>query len=259
MTQVETASPMSDLARVLTPRGTERFRAWLIRGATIGEPTPRALLIDPECSSPLAQTIEIEATPGGAPFANRYDFGAYLRNTLAPLDPVAIARDIGLWNWLSLYYFDQLCPSRSERTRSLLATEVYVLSPDRKYRQVFRHLVRGPWYAVREHGENAKVLLIHTERSGVVLATRGRIFEELASRQGILGNRTVIAAAQRLYFDEKINRPRLGASGYGSGSVRRFAIVVQQLELTYDTRACSVDQLLSLLPREFNEWKAKLQ
>jgi hypothetical protein len=183
--------------------------------------------------------IEIEATPGGAPFANRCDFGAYLRNTLAPLDPVAIARDIGQWNWLSLYYFDQLCPSRSERTRSLLATEVYVLSPDRKYRQVFRHLVRGPWYAVREHGENAEVLLIHTERSGEVLATRGRIFEELASRQGILGNRTVIAAAQHLYFDGKINRPRLGASGYGSGSVRRFAIVVQQLELTYDTRACS--------------------
>jgi hypothetical protein len=180
--------------------------------------------------TPLAQTIEIEATPGGAPFANCYDFGAYLRNTLAPLDPVAIARDIGLWNWLSLYYFDQLCPSRSERTRSLLATEVYVLSPDRKYRQVFRHLVRGPWYAVREHGENAEVLLIHAERSGEVLATRGRIFEELASRQGNLGNRTVIAAAQHLYFDGKINRPRLGASGYGSGSVRRFAIVVQQLE-----------------------------
>ena len=259
MTQVGTSSPMSDLARVLTPRGTERFRAWLTRGAATGEPTPRPLLIDPECSAPLAQTIEIEATPGEAPFANRYDFGAYLRNKFAPLDPVEIARDIGLWNWLSLYYFDLLCPSASERTRGLLATEVYVLSPERKYRQVFRHLVRGPWYAVREHGENAKVLLIHTERSGVVLATRGRIFEELASRQGILGNRTVIATAQRLYFDDKNNRPRLGASGYGPGSIRRFAIVVQQLELTYDTRACSVDQLLSLLPREFSEWKAKIQ
>ena len=248
---------MTDLARVMTPRGTERFRAWLIRGAAIGEPTPQTLLVDPECSAPLAQTIEIEGTPGGAPFANRYDFGTYLRNKLALLDPLEIARDIGLWNWLSLFYFDQLCPSPKERTRDLLATEVYVLSPQRKYRQVFRHLVRGPWYAVREHGENAKVLLIHTERSGVVLATRGRLFEELASRQGILGNRTVIAAAQRLYFDDKNNRPKWGASGYGPGSVRRFAIVVQQLELTYDTRACSVNQLLSLLPREFSEWKAK--
>jgi hypothetical protein len=250
---------MTDLARVLTSRGTERFRAWLTRGAAAGEPTPRALLIDPECSAPLAQMIEIEAAPGGKPFTNRYDFGVYLRNRLAPLNPVAIARDTGLWNWLSLYYFDHLCPSASEGTRGLLATEVYVLSPERKYRQVFRHLVRGPWYAACEHGENAKVLLIHTERSGVVLATRGRIFEDLASRQSILGNRTVIAAAQRLYFDNKYNRPRFGASGYGPGSVRRFAIVVQQLELTYDTRACSVDQLLSLLPREFNEWMAKLQ
>jgi hypothetical protein len=112
---------------------------------------------------------------------------------------------------------------------------------------------------VREHGENAKILLIHTERSSVVLATRGRIFEDLASRQGILGNRTVIAAAQRLYFDATANRPRFGASGYGPGSVRRYAIVVQQLELTYDTRACGVDQFLRLLPREFSEWKAKAQ
>jgi hypothetical protein len=89
-------------------------------------------------------------------------------------------------------------------------------------------------------------LLIHTERSGVVLATRGRISEDLASRQGIFGNRTVIAAAQRLYFDEKNNSPRFGASGHGPGSVRRYAIVVQQLELTYDTRACSVEQFLHL-------------
>ena len=36
----------------------------------------------------------------------------------------------------------------------------------------------------------------------------------LASRQGIIDNRTVIATAQRLYFDYKNNRPRLDASGY---------------------------------------------
>jgi len=251
---------MTDLLRVLTPRGTEQFRAYLTKGAGgIKVPPPRALLIDPECSAPIDQRIEIEHMPDGSPFRNRYDFGTYLRDKLSSLDALIIGRDIGLWNWLSLYYFDQLCPATRDGTRDLLATEVYIMSPDRKYRQVFRHLVRAPWYAVREHGNNAKVLLIHTERSGVVLATRGRIFEDLASRQGILGNRTVIAAAQRLYFDEKNNWPRIGASGHGQGSVRRYAIVVQQLELTYDTRACSVEQLLGLLPQEFNEWKARVQ
>jgi hypothetical protein len=110
---------------------------------------------------------------------------------------------------------ERAVPATSDGIRNLLVTEVYMMSPDRVYRQVFRHLVRAPWYAVREHGNNAKVLLIHTERSGVVLATRGRIFEDLASRQGILGNRTVIEAAQRLYFDEKNNWPRFGASGHG--------------------------------------------
>jgi hypothetical protein len=33
--------------------------------------------------------------------------------------------------------------------------------------------------------------------------------------------------------------------------------VVQQLELTYDTRACSVDELLRLLPREFDDYKRR--
>ena len=31
--------------------------------------------------------------------------------------------------------------------------------------------------------------------------------------------------------------------------------VVQQLELTFDTRACSVEQLIARLPREFDQWK----
>ncbi|PWB66982.1 MAG: hypothetical protein C3F17_00250 [Bradyrhizobiaceae bacterium] len=249
---------MTDRVKLLNERGTKVFRQYLAkRGTLVREPPPFAILDDPACCEDLGAPIEIERTPGGRKFANRYAFGQYLQQKLSDLDRTRIFRTFGLWNWLSLYYFDQLCPPALDGSRELLATETYLLSPQQQYRLSFRHLVRAPWYAVCEHGENARVLLIHADRGISPLATRGAVFEQLASRQNILNNPTLIAAAQRLYFDESANRAHWGTSGHGPGSVRRFALVVQQLELTYDTRACSVDQLISLLPNEFNEWKAK--
>jgi hypothetical protein len=248
---------MSDVVRVLTDEGARRFRDYLAAKGAAGRAPPFELLDDPQCSADFPARIAIERAPAGRPFQNRYDFGVYLRLTLSAQDRTQIARDHRLWNWLSLYYFDQLCPLRDDGARDILATEIYLLTANPRYRQSFRHLVRAPWLAASEHGLNAKVLLIQAEPSEAPLATRGGIFEQLASRQGILGNRTVIAAAHRLYFDEILGRPRWGAGGHGPGAVRRFALVVQQLELNYDTRACSVDQLLALLPREFEEWKPK--
>ncbi len=251
---------MTDVMRLLNEPGAGLFRAWLAaKGAAARREPPFELLTDPRYSADFAARIEIERAPGGRPFDNRYLFGLYLQQKLAGQDRTRIARDHQLWNWLSLYYFDQLCPVRDDGARDVLASEIYLLSPEVRYRQYFRHLVRAPWYAVSEHRQNAKVLLIHTERSEAPLATRGGIFEQLASRQGILGNPTVIAAAQALYFDDGLGRPRWGANGNGPGAVRRFALVVQQLELTYDTRACSVEQLLALLPKEFDEWKAQVE
>jgi hypothetical protein len=249
---------MTDVVRVLTEQGARRFRSFLAaKGAAARRTPPFELLDDPAFSADFAERIEIEREPGGRPFANRYEFGRYLRLKLAALDRTRISRDFQLWNWLSLYYFDQLCPVRDDGARDVLATEIYLLTSELQNRQYFRHLVRAPWYAVSEHDKNAKVLLIHTERSEAPLATRGGIFEQLASRQGISSNRTAIAAAQALYFDEGLNRPRWGANGNGPGAVRRFALVIQQLELTYDTRACSAEQFLALLPKEFDEWRPR--
>jgi hypothetical protein len=243
---------MPDVIRVLNDAGMRRFGAYLKQ--PLGHP-PSELLLDPVFSDPFAHEIEIEARLGGKPFVNRFNFGMYLCDRLSGIDQAVIARHYGLWNWLCLYYFDQLCPPLPGGERNVQATELYLLSPRLSYRQSFRHLARAPWQAVTQHGENARILLIHTDRGNAPLATRGHVFEQLASRQGIFGNQTIIEAAYRLYFDAKSNRPHWGASTERAGAVNRFALVVQQLELTYDLRACSVDQLIALLPKEFNEWK----
>lgn len=237
------------------------FDAYISSIATgaVAEP-PRNILIDPSLSSALELEVKIEERPGGRPFLSRFEFGMYLRDKLIAADQAKIIRNYGLWNWLSLYYFDQICPASPDGSRNVFAKELYVIYPTQIYRQYFRHLVRAPWLIVSDHGENAKVLLIGSERRDEApLAGRGYIFEQLASRQNILNNQTIIAGAQQLYFDVRSGRPRYGAGGKGAGSSRRFALVVQQLELTFDTRACSVTQLLSLLPKEFDDWKKRAQ
>jgi hypothetical protein len=185
------------------------------------------------------------------------EFGSYLNGLLSPLDRRVISRHHGLWTWLALYYFDQLCPRSGDGSRKVLADEAYVLPAKYDFRSYYRHLVRMPWLAVADHGDNARVLLVPAGRSSEApLATRGEIIEQLASRQAVLGNARVIAAVNRLYFDQAANRPRRGAGGSKGGSPRRLALVLQQLDLTFDLAACDESRLLSLLPREFDRWKA---
>jgi hypothetical protein len=249
---------MSQTIRTLNDKGVMKFRHYLASqqsGKKVSPPFD--ILDDGDLSDSFEHEVHIDKTPDGRRFANRFEFGVYLRDKLAVLDRAKISRNYGLWNWLSLFFFDQLSPPSSDGSRKILADEIYIISSGMPYRQYFRHLVRAPWIAVCEHGENAKVLLNHTDRTEGPLATRGLIFEQLASRQGLLSNRTIIAGAQKLFFDERGGRPRLGVSGHGAGSVRRFAIVVQQLELTFDMRACSPEQFINLLPKEFDLWKPK--
>ena len=221
-------------------------------------PPPYQILQDPGHSQDFDREIEVDRAPHGIPFGSRFEFGTYLHERLSAADQMSIARNYGFWSWLSLYYFEQICPTGEDGARRIAPKELYLFSPHQVYRQHVRHLVRSPWLIVNIHGFNAKVLLLGTERgSASPLTSRSKIFEQLATRQNILNNKTVIAAAHQLYFDERNGRTWFGASGNGPGSVARYALVVQQLELTYDTRACSVDQLLSLLPNEFADYKRR--
>jgi hypothetical protein len=250
---------MSDRIRCLNAEGIAAFERYLTELARNAHAAPPYdALESPQHTDDFGIEVTIDRARDGVPFGSRLDFGKYLHEKLSAADPTRISRNYGLWNWLSLYYFEQLCPQGEDGARRIGPKELYLFSPRQGYRQHIRHLVRAPWLIVTDHAENAKVLLLSPERGrGSPLATRSRIFEELAVRQSILNNKTLIAVAQRLYFDERYGRTFFGASGGGAGSARRFAMVVQQLELTYDTRACGVDELLRLLPREFDDYKRR--
>lgn len=237
---------MSDLIRKLNDEGIKAFATYLqtLRSGGTDAP-PFHLLTTNEFS---------EAEPGGVQvqvqsFANSYAMGNYLAATLAPLDRRAIAYDYQLWSWLALYFFDQICPEKNGK-RDVLEDAVYIMAQAFDHRRYYRHLLRTPWLAVADNGENAKVLLI-TKSGG----KRSDIFEQIAAQQTMFGNNTVIAAAYKLYFDEVSQSPKRGASGKGAGSPRRLVTFIKQIDLTYDLRDCTAEQFIHMLPKEFDRFK----
>jgi len=223
----------------LSDRGRRALEDYLRAGAQGSSPLGLAE------SSPVRPEILIEPQQ----FRTRFDFGQYLQETLSPLRRAAIAHDAGLWDWLALYYLDQLCPLRrgSRRIRGL---ERYVLSRD--FRKYYRHLVASSYVLHDLHGESAR-LLLHSP-----LDVHPDVIEQLASRQAVISNRALIRAAYQLYFDPAVDggRPRRGITDRDQpGTLRRLVVVVDQLELTHDLQAMDGDAILALLPEEFDPWK----
>lgn len=235
---------MSNPVRRLNSAGITAFSEYLKSAREDSTITPPShLLTDPSFSEQIEEEVlvEIPSSP------NAYALGSYLVKALDPLDRRVIAYDHGLWSWLSLYYFDLLCPAKNG-VRDVLEDAVYVLAEKYDHKRYYRHLLRTSWLAVKEHGEAAKVLL-------TTKGKRSEIFEQLASRQAIFGNATVIAGAYKLYFDPVAGAPKRGAGSKGGGSPRRLVTFIQQIDLTYDLRDCTADQFLQLLPNEFDKFK----
>jgi hypothetical protein len=231
--------------KTLNAEGIALFKEFLDRirnGST--EAPPFNLLNDDTFSEPIE--AEIKLTP--QTFSDRYELGCYLTQVLAPLDRYRISRDHSLWNWLTLFYFDVISKKEADGSRKLLREELYILGSKYDYLRYYKHLVRTPWLAVLDHKEHAKVLFVNSR------GTRSDIEETLTASQQVLGNKTIIAAAYKLYFDQKLLKPKRGAAGKSGGSPRRLTSFIQQLTLTYDIHSCSAEQFMQLLPAEFEKF-----
>lgn len=235
---------MSEQARRLTHRGLAAFRKSLaaMRAGEAVEP-PRHLLHDPRASEPLDDELLVERRE----FATRLDAARYLSRLLAGFHN--IDEDVRLWSWLSLFWFDQVCPARTDGTRSPGRDYRHILEPG--YPVGHRHLLAGPFLVHRVCGEEAKLLLctpLHRENA---------FHHELASRQALLSNPAIIGAINLLYLDEDTGRPKRGAqdTARGPGTLRRFIDVIQQLDLNYDLYSMSAAAIVDLLPREFDRWR----
>jgi hypothetical protein len=237
---------MGQTLRSLNPRGLDRFRDYLddLRAGQKA-PLPEALLHDDGLSSELDEQLIIAPQAAGT----QLDLSRYLVSALAPLDQSRADRDDGLWAWLSVYYFDLVCPVRADGTRRPGLDYRHV--PHFTYRDRYRHLIYGPYLVFRQLGIRSILLLCSPP------SVQGAIYQDFVSRQDLIVNRGAMEAAMLLYFDSSTMRPRKGVASSvdAPGSVRRFLRVLQQLDLTYDIHGLDGKKILELLPPEFDRWR----
>jgi len=192
-------------------------------------------------------TAEVEAVV----VESKLEVAKYLRLQLRHLDKSEIDNNSGLWTWLSLFFFDQVCPRSENGVREPGELARHVLSQhSQKY---YRHLLAGPHRLLQLHNEKARVFLCGP------LTEHGDFSEQLASRMQIITNRSLIEVVDSLYFDSAApapGRPKRGAlTRSRPGNLRRLISVIQQFDLTYDLYAMTPTQILDLLPKEFERWR----
>jgi hypothetical protein len=233
--------------RRLNDEGVLRFSEYLDALRTNPSSPPPSELLTAASTSEEVGNLEIEKQS----FANRLAAGRWLHDTIEAARLRDAARDKGLWAWLSLLHFDEVCPPDGNRHRKPGERARHI--PDvANFQRYYRHLLAGAWRIFRAHRDDP-------DRALAVLwqpvDKPGDIVEQLASRQELVTNRAFIAAATKLYIDPLTLRAKFGAGGKTRGAPRRLADFCNQLDVTWDLYALEAVELLTKLPREFHRFQ----
>lgn len=231
--------------------GMSRFERF-IQAFRRGEQYPSAAEI--LSSSSLGSDVgKGEFDPGQVKLDSRLEFAISIDRILrdcAVEQSDSIAPEF--WAWLTLALFDRLKLCKGNKPG-----ELAIWYPQSAWRRFYRHVLYGPWRVYKLHAQRTD--LVEPLLQGKV-TTHGEYYEQIASYQDLVQSPGVLGAARVLYWDEaaktlKRGHAVKGEDGAATGSVRRFSQVVQQFALTWDISDVSSDELLGLLPEEFDKWK----
>lgn len=233
--------------RRLNEEGIRRMAAFLDSLTTEApEAYPGSILSDSSTSEALSVVVSIEPRQ----FRRRYEAAHFLHERLSSSRLPEPERDAGLWAWLALFWFDQLCPpdETGKRRPGEQARWIPRLDSARRY---YRHLLLGPYLIYAAHADNP-------QRAMCVLCqplhSPGDVVEQIAARPQLVTSSAVVGAATRLYCTGG-GALRRGAGGKGAGSARRLGDVIMQFDRTFDLHALDDVRLLEMLPREFDRFR----
>jgi hypothetical protein len=188
-------------------------------------------------------------------FGSRYAVAEYLDNVLAKTGVADLERDVGVWAWLTLFYFDEACPSNKAGDRELRERAAYVPEPQ-NFQRYYRHLLLGPFLIFRAHRDAPKRAMALLCKPIPIIDD---IVGQLAARQEFVTNPSVVELATWLYFDAASGTTKKGAGGKGGGSPRRLADILWQFDVTWDLYATSLKEFWNILPKEFDRFRPVAQ
>ena len=212
-------------------------------------PPPNWLLMDDAAAESAADVEVVDQK-----FATRFDVAEYLDRLLSIAKINTVERDAGLWAWLTLFFFGQVCPvgKNGERSAGEAARYVPLIDLSRRY---YRHLLLGPWSMFVSHRDDPERLRgLLTNKLEVATSETFRLFIE---NPPLFACKAVVSTATRMYYDFGKGTIRRGAGSKEAGGCRRFVDFLQQLDCTFDLQRMTEPQLLSYLPSEFERFKPR--
>lgn len=245
--------------RRLNEKGIERLLEFLHGVKTNPELAPPSEILDHADTSEDLGDVEILIQP--QLFGSRFAAAKYLHRQLDASGIDGIDQDRGIWAWLSLFYFEELCPPNKKGHRSPGEDARWVPKPGHAFRY-YRHLLAGPYrifHAHRSDPQKAMIILCGP------LHQPGDIVEQLASRQELVTNASLLATASALYLDKKTGLPKRGATTTEKlngrtrgkpGTVRRLVDIYKQFDLAWDLYDMETTSILQMMPREFKRFLA---
>ncbi len=235
--------------------GLRVFQAFIGELREDGSKTPPWEILNNELlSEPVAGAPEISARPlpGEGILNTKREAAVYLEGVLRPLDIKGIYEDSGLWSWLSLFYFDSVCPLINGKRRAV-AVPHYVLDAA-KWTRRYRHLLLTPYRVLQEIPTNNRIFL------DVPLPIHGDLMEQTMGKLYLIRVPAIRDAIDSLYFDKESGRAKLGilpTKRPKPGDFRnRLPLRIKQLQMTYDVHSLSGPQLIEKLGSEFDAWKS---
>ncbi|MGC8742849.1 MAG: hypothetical protein ACP5T0_03080 [Verrucomicrobiia bacterium] len=230
--------------RILNNSGIQRFKEY-INNLRSGYKDDNPNLKSDVYSTDYEINLEIDCFKR---FETRLDIGAYLselfKNHNIKKNEVVGKGTEGLWTWLAYIWFDQITNNKSKICRF----DRYICN--QSWNRYYVHLIFGAYYIYESLGR---------ERAKLFLSTPPYILHDindhLACYQYIVGYPNIVDVAIKLYWDEKNNKVKTGIGNKERpGYIRRFPKIIRQLQLNYDLYSMPTENILKLLPPEYDNW-----
>ena len=206
------------------------------------QPYPESILTEPKYSDAIEPVVSVERRG----FNNRFELAEYLHQRFDASGFRPDRTEVSLWAWLGCFYFREICPAVRGKLQPGASARWIPQTGD--WRRYYRHLLAGPYGIYYAHRDSPK-------RAMAVLCQRpgrpGDLVEQLASRQQVVTNPTIMQVATDCYVDPSTGKQLSSANRKGAGGARRFIDVLSQFDVTWDLSMLSPGGLHAHLPKEF--------
>lgn len=223
---------------------------------------PNQLLLDPTLTMSLDDPKYIDLDKANT-FDNRFELAKYFYNLLHQTISDKELYGQGMWEWLTLYYFDSVFSAHGKW--KLRRYDHYIYMPSKKERDTYkmpvspqwsettgtgdRHCVRGSYIAYASFPNEAEVILC--ANSGP--AYRGEAAEQLLARRWIKDYGIVNKVFKKVFLmpDGEMKKGWSSTTG-AAGSLRRYIAVVDSIMYEHNLNKMKDSDVIRELGKEFS-------